>query len=97
MVPAVFLENQFHHVVFEVVGKINVDVGEFVESHPLFVEKSPEIKVKPNRTDATDSKTIADKAVGGAPACDPLNAPCPAILEKVPGDEKIFPRNRPRQ
>jgi hypothetical protein len=86
MFPTVFFKNQFHYVVFEIVGEINVNVGQFVKGHPLLVEKTPEIKVEPNRADTADPKAIADEAVGGAAARNPLNAACPAVLKKVPGD-----------
>jgi hypothetical protein len=74
MFPAVFLENEFHHVVFEVVREINVNVGQFVQRHPLFVEKAAEIKIEANRANAADAQAIADQAVRRAPARDPLDA-----------------------
>src|SRR5580658_2171371 len=84
---AIFLEDERHHVVFEVVCKINVNVGEFVQRHPLFVQKAAEIKIEANRTDSTDAQAIANEAVRRASSCDPLNAAPPAFLQKIPGDE----------
>jgi len=88
MVAPVFLKNKLHDVVFEVVSKINVDVGQFMKRHPLFVKKAPEIKVESNRANPADSQAIADQAVGSAAARDPLDAACAAVLKKVPGDKK---------
>src|SRR5271155_2559352 len=59
MVTAIFLEDELHHVVFEVVREINVNVGELVQGHPLFVEEATEIKIEANRTDAADAQAIA--------------------------------------
>ena len=90
MFAAVFLEDEFHHVVFEVVREINVDVGQFVQRHALFVEEAAEIKVEANRTNAADAQAIANQAVRRAPACDPVDAAPPAFLQKIPGDEEVF-------
>jgi len=70
------------------VGKINVNVGQFMEGHPILVKKAPEIKVEANRTNAANFKAIAHEAVGGAAARNPLDAARPAVLEKIPGDKK---------
>src|SRR5206468_2505898 len=90
MVAAVFLEDELHHVVLEVVREINVNVREFIQRHPFLVEEAAKIEVKTNRADAADAKAIADQTVGCAPACNPLDAPPPAVLEKIPGDEEIL-------
>jgi hypothetical protein len=90
MFTAIFLEDELHHVVFEVVREINVNVGQFVQRHPLFVEEATEIKVEANRTNAADAQAITNQTVRRAPSCDPLNAAPPAFLQKIPGDEKVF-------
>src|ERR1700722_2359590 len=61
-----------------------------MQRHALLVEKTPEIKIEPNRADAADAEAIADQAVGGAAARDPLQAARPAVLQKIPGNEKIL-------
>jgi hypothetical protein len=61
-----------------------------VKRHPLFVQKTAEIKVETNRTNAADAQAIANKAVRRAPSCDPLDAAPPAFLQKIPGDEEVF-------
>src|SRR6266478_138054 len=63
----VFCKNELHHVILAVVSEINVDVGEFVKAHALFIEKTPEIKVEPDGTDAADFKAITDETVGSTP------------------------------
>ena len=90
MFPAIFLEDQLHHVVFEVVRKINVNVRQLVQRHPLLVEKATEIKVEANRANAADAQAIANQAVRRAASRDPFDAAPPAFLQKIPGDEKIF-------
>src|SRR5882724_4531380 len=89
MLPAVLLEDELHHVVLEVVREVDVDVGQFVESHALLIEKAPEIEVETDGTHAADSEAIAHEAVCRAAACNPLNAAASALLEKVPSDEEV--------
>ena len=90
MFAAIFLEDELHYVVFEVVREINVNVGQFVQRHPFFVEEATEIKVEANWTNAADAQAITNKAVRRAPSCDPLNAAPPAFLQKIPSDEEVF-------
>ena len=90
MLAAVFLEDEFHHVVFAVVREINVDVRQFVQRHALLVQKAPEVEVEADRAHAADAEAIADQPVRRAAARDPFDAAPPAVLEEVPGDEKIF-------
>src|SRR5258705_152001 len=40
VLAAVFLENEFHNVVFQVVSEINVNVGQFVQRHPFLVQET---------------------------------------------------------
>src|SRR5437762_2023348 len=90
MFATIFLEDDLHHVVFSVVCKINVDVGEFVESHPLFVEETSEIKAEANRTHVRDFQAIADERIRRAAPRNPFDPAVAACFEQVPGDEKII-------
>ena len=49
MLAAVFLEDEVHHVVFAVVGKIDVDVRQLVQRHALLVQKAAEVEVEADR------------------------------------------------
>ena len=86
----VFLKNEFHHVVFAVVRKINVNVRQFVQRHALFVQEAPEIKIETDRANATDAEAIADQAVRRTAPRDPFDAATPAFLQHVPGDQEII-------
>src|SRR5271170_2764469 len=90
MLLPIFFKYEFHHVILSIVRKININVRQLVQSHPLLVEKTPEIQIKPNRADAADTQAVADEAVCGAPACYPLDASTSAFLQHVPGDEEII-------
>src|ERR1700722_4699197 len=90
MLAPVFFEDEFHHVVFQVVREINIYVREFVQRHAFLVQKAPEIKVETNWTNAADAEAIADKTVRRASARDPFDATPPALLQKIPGDEEVF-------
>ena len=85
-----FSKMSLHHVVFAVVGKINVNVRQFVQRHAFLVQEAAEIKIKADRAHAADAKAIADQAVRRAAARDPVDAAAPAFLQKIPGDEKVF-------
>src|SRR5437867_3571754 len=85
MLSSILLEDEFHHVVFEVVGEINVNIREFVQRHALLVQKAPEIEVETNRANAADAEAIADETVRRAAARDPFNAAPPALLQEIPG------------
>ena len=61
-----------------------------MKRHPLFVQKTADIKVETNRTNAADAEAITNKAVRRAPSCNPLDAAPPAFLQKIPGDEEVF-------
>ena len=90
MLPAILLENELHHVVFEVVREINVDVRQFVQRHALLVEEAAKVKIEADRANAADAKAVADETVCRAAARNPLNAAPPAVLKKIPGDKKVF-------
>ena len=87
---AVLLEDQVNDVVFAVVRKINVNVGQLVQLHPLLVQETSKIKIKPDRADLADAQTIADQRVGGAATRDPVNPAPPALLQQVPNHQEIF-------
>lgn len=93
MFPSVFLEDKFDHVVFKVMGEIDVNVGQYVHCHPVLVQKTsrnPKIDIKADGANSADAKAVADQRVRGAAACNPFNSAPPAFLEKIPSDEKIF-------
>ena len=54
-------QNQRHHVVLSIMRKIHINVRQLVQRHPLAVQKSPEIEVKPNRTHITNTQTITNQ------------------------------------
>ena len=90
MFAAVFLEDELHHVVPEVVREINVDVRQFVQRHALLVEEAAKVEIETDRANAADAKAVADQTVCRAAARNPLNAAPPAVLKKIPGDKKVF-------
>src|ERR1700722_15866643 len=90
MFAPVFLEDQLHHVILEVVGKIYVNVRQFVQCHAFLVEESAEIQVEADGADPADFKTVADEAVRRAASRNPFDAAPATLLEEVPGDEEIF-------
>src|SRR6266571_1676613 len=87
---AVFLEDQINHVILAVVREVDVDVGELIERHALLVEEPPEVKVEADRANVTDAKAVADQAVGGGAARDPVTTTALTLLENVPHDQEIF-------
>ena len=89
MLRAILLEDELHHVVFEVVREINVNVRQLVQRHAFLVQEAPKIEAEANRANAADSQAVTDQAVRRAATRDPLDAPALAVLEKIPGDEEI--------
>jgi hypothetical protein len=77
-------EDFFDDRILPVMRKIEIDIREFFQSHAVTVEESLEIKFKPHGTDIADSQAKADQRVGGAPACDPLDAIAATVLEEFP-------------
>jgi len=75
-------------------GEIDVDVGQFVQRHALLVQKTPEVKVEANGTNAADAQAIANEAVCRAPRVIHSMAAPPAFLQKIPGDEEVFFHSR---
>src|SRR5581483_5575218 len=90
MFAPVFLEDQLHHVILEVVGKIYVNVRQFVQRHALLVQESAEIQVEADGAYSADFKTVTDEAVRRAASRNPFDAAPPTLLKEVPGDEEIF-------
>ena len=89
-VPSPILaENEIHHVVFAVVGKINVDVRELVQRHPVLVEEAVEVEVEADGADVADPKAVAHQRIGRAATGDPFDALSAALLKNVPDDEKV--------
>ena len=90
MFRPVFFENQIHHVVLAVVREINVDVRQFVQRHAFLVQKPAEIEVEADRAHVRNAEAVADQAVRRAAARDPFDAAPAAVLQKIPGDQKII-------
>ena len=83
-------EEEVHHVVFAVVGKVDVDIGQFVERHPLGIEKTPEVEIEADGANVADAQAVADQAVGRAAPGNPGDALLPARLQEIPHEQEIF-------
>src|SRR5437667_8377595 len=70
--------------------EIDIDIGQFIERHAVFVEKAAEVKIETNGAHAANLQTITGQRIGGAAAGDPFDAAPAAFLEEVPHDQKIF-------
>ena len=90
MLATVFREDDVHDVIFAVVGKINVNVRQLVQRHPLLVEEAPEVETEADRTNIGNSEAITNERIRRTAARDPFNALLPAILQNVPDDQEIF-------
>ena len=90
MARLVQTEDLFDNLILPVVGKIQVDVGEFFQRHAVAVQETLKIQLEANRADIADPKAKTDQRVGGAPSCDPIDAITAAVLEKIPDCQKIF-------
>ncbi len=83
-------EDQPHHVVLAVVGKIHIDVRQLVQQHPVPVQKPAEIQVEPHRAHPANPQAIAHQRIGGAAARDPADPLAAARLEQIPHHQEIF-------
>jgi hypothetical protein len=83
------VEEKLNHLIPAVVGKVDVDIREFVHGHPVAVEEAAKIEVKPDGADAGNAKAIADEGVGGGAAGDPVDSLPATILQEIPDEEKV--------
>ncbi len=90
MLPAVFGEDEVHHVVFAVVREINVNVRQFVERHAFLIQKAAEVEAEADGADVGNAQAIANQRVRRAAACDPFDAMRAAVLQDVPHDQEVF-------
>jgi hypothetical protein len=69
VLETVLIEDEFHHVIFAVVGKINVNGRQLVQIHALLVKEAPEIKAEANWTRFGNPEAITDhkKEIGLTP------------------------------
>ncbi len=86
---AVLREQELHHVVLAVVGEVHVDVGQFVQRHPLGVQEALEVEIEPDRADLGDAEAVAHQTVGRAAARDPADALGLARLQQIPHDQEV--------
>ena len=61
MARLVQTEDLFDNLILPVVGKIQVDVGEFFQSHAVAVQEALKIQLEAHRADIADSETKADQ------------------------------------
>src|SRR5262245_12850429 len=61
VLTAIFFKDKVDYVFVTVVGKVDVDVGKFVKSHPFLVEKAPEVEAKPEWADIRNPQAIANQ------------------------------------
>ena len=54
-------EDLFDNLILPVVGKIQIDVGEFFQCHAVAVQEPLEIQLEAHRADIADSQTKADQ------------------------------------
>src|SRR6185295_15653040 len=82
-------KDEIHHVIFAVVGEININVRQLVKSHALLVQEASEIKAEANWTNVGNSEAIADQRVSRAAARDPFDSPLLTGLQQIPSDEEV--------
>lgn len=87
---AVTVEQELHHIVFAVVGKVDVDVRQLLQSHAVAVEEALEVELKTDGADVADAEAVADERVSGTATGDPADADCRALLKQVPDGEEIL-------
>jgi hypothetical protein len=83
------MEEKSNHLIPAVVGKVDIDIREFVHGHPVAVEEAAKIEVEPDGADARNAEAVADEGVGGGAAGDPVDSLPAAILQEVPDEEKV--------
>jgi ABC-type Na+ transport system ATPase subunit NatA len=66
--------------IFAVVCEINVNVGKFVEGHPLLVEEATKIQIETNGTHAADAQAVADERISRAATRNPVDVSLLAFL-----------------
>jgi hypothetical protein len=71
------------------VGKVHINVRQFVESHSLPVEETFEVEVEADGTNVGDAETVTDQGVRRRATCDPFDALHTALLQDVPHDEEV--------
>ena len=92
VIRSVFFKNQIHDIIFAVMGEIDIDVRQFVERHPVFVEEAAEIEVEANGANAADFQAITSQRIGRAAAGNPFDAAPPAFAAGYPTSSKNIPR-----
>src|SRR6267154_6622274 len=70
--------------------KIDINIGQFIEGHAVFIEEAAKVEVETDRTHTANLKTIAGERIGGTATRDPFDTATPALLQNVPHDEEIF-------
>jgi hypothetical protein len=83
------MEEKSDHLIPAVVGKVDIDIREFVHGHPVAVEEAAKIEVESDGADARNAEAVADEGVGGGAAGDPVDSLPAAILQEVPDEEKV--------
>jgi len=89
VIGAIEIEDEFDHLIFAVVGEIEIDIGEFVEGHAFAIEEALKVEFEADGADSGNFEAIADQRIRGASSGDPRDLALATFLENLPGGEKV--------
>ena len=89
VIGAIEIEDEFDHLIFAVVGEIEIDIGEFVEGHAFAIEEALKVEFEADGADSGNFEAIADQRIRGASSGDPRDLVLATFLENLPGGEKV--------
>ena len=89
VIGSIEIEDEFDHLIFAVVGEIEIDIGEFVEGHAFAIEEALKVEFEADGADSGNFEAIADQRIRGASSGDPRDLALATFLENLPGGEKV--------
>ncbi len=89
VIGAIEIEDEIDHLIFAVVGEVEIDIGEFVEGHSFAIEEALKVEFKADGADPGNFEAIADERISGASSGDPMDLALAAFLKDFPRGEEI--------
>ena len=89
VIGAIEIEDENDHLIFTVVGEVEIDIGEFVEGHAFAIEEALKVEFKADWADSGNFEAIADERISGASSGDPIDLALAAFLKDLPSGEEI--------
>ena len=89
VIGAIEIEDEIDHLIFTVVGEVEIDIGEFVEGHAFAIEEALKVEFEADGADSGNFEAIADQRIRGASSGDPRDLALATFLENLPGGEKV--------